>query len=155
MTTKTKISDSEISIRFQGEQSAVVPRFSPLESLRFTQDSEGNLFFVSDTYLLLNAERLRLILGEDTYSAILRTIGQAAQSRTPYIQGLSDKDMLDTLKSRYIQSPAEVRAYQVDMLTRGEALGRSYKNYVESVQASLKSQSNPDPAPASSNSQTE
>lgn len=130
---KTKNTSVGVQVRFQGEDSAVVPKFSPLESLRFVFDSENTITFVSDTYLLLNAERLRTVLGEDTYSSILRMCGQSAASRTPYVLNLSDSDMLDTLKSRYVQSPSECRAYAQDILSRGSGLARSFKEYFASL----------------------
>lgn len=138
---KTKNTSVGVQVRFQGEDSAVVPKFSPLESLRFVVDSEDTITFVSDTYLLLNAERLRTVLGEDTYSSILRMCGQSAASRTPYVLDLSDEDMLNTMKSRYIQSPSECRAYAQDILSRGSGLARSYKEYLSSLDNSSSSNS--------------
>lgn len=138
---KTKNTSVGVQIRFQGENSAVVPKFSPLESLRFVVDSENTITFVSDTYLLLNAERLRTVLGEDTYSSILRMCGQAAASRTPYVLDLSDEDMLNTMKSRYIQSPSECRAYAQDILSRGSGLACSFKKYLVSLDNSSSSDS--------------
>lgn len=131
--SKSKTTSNSVQIRFQGEQSAIIPKFSPLESLRFVEDSSGVVTFVSDTYLLLNAERLRTILGEDTYSAILRMCGQASSAKTPYVLDLSDNDLLDTLKSRYVQSPGECRAYAQDILNRGSGLTRSFKDYLDSI----------------------
>lgn len=130
---KIKATSKSVQVHFQGEQSAVVPKFSPLESLRFVKDSSGVVTFVSDTYLLLNAERLRTVLGEDTYSAILRMCGQSSSAKTPYVLDLSDEDMLSTLKSRYIQSPSECRAYAQDILNRGSGLSSAFKEYLSSL----------------------
>lgn len=141
MAKTNKNTSVGVQIRFQGENSAVVPKFSPLESLRFVVDPEGTVTFVSDTYLLLNAERLRTVLGEDTYSSILRMCGQSAASRTPYALNLSDEDMLSTMKSRYIQSPSECRAYAQDILSRGSGLARSFKEYLASLDSSSSSNS--------------
>lgn len=91
-----------------GLSSAVPVVVQPIESLRFYIDKDGCVHMNSDVNLLMNAERIRNQIGEENYLNIIRSI---QPSRSPYKQKLDDDALISTLKSRYLQSPAEVDAW--------------------------------------------
>lgn len=105
-----KVPATEVVI--QGLDSIVPPSFSPIESLKQIISEDGVITMVSDQFLLLNAERLKNVLGEDTYRAYIASL--SASGPSPYRElsaKLSDDQLLDSVKSRYIQAPCEIRDY--------------------------------------------
>lgn len=95
-----------------GMSSAIAVVVQPIESLRFYTDEDGCIRMNSDVNLLLNAERIRNQIGEENYLNIVRSI---QPSRSPYKQKLDDDALISTLKSRYLQSPAEVDAWMASL----------------------------------------
>lgn len=108
-----------------GMASAIAVVIQPIESLRFYTDEDGCVHMNSDVNLLMNAERIRNQIGEENYLNIIRSI---QPSRSPYMQKLDDDALISTLKSRYLQSPAEVDAWMV-------SLDRKYVDMVAEVKA--------------------
>ena len=122
---------------------AVVPEFSEIEPLRFISvnsgesDDDCGLYYVSDVYLLLNAERILNVLGEDTYRHLINSLGSYKPSATASLRSqLSDDDMLDSHKSRYIQSASDMRAYTQDLIERFSDLKESVEAQIAEQQAS-------------------
>lgn len=106
-------------------RSAVLVKPDPMFQLRFIKDNEGSYSFVSDASLLMNAERIKNYLGDNTVDAIMRQISSAAfaAQSSPYRkQTYSDEELLRFCKSRYCQSPSEVRNWLDDLKTYGEDL---------------------------------
>lgn len=95
-----------------GLSSALSVVVQPIESLRFYKDEDGVIRMNSDVNLLMNAERVRNQIGEENYLNIVRSI---QPSRSPYKQQLDDDALISTLKSRYLQSPAEVDAWMASL----------------------------------------
>ena len=95
-----------------GLSSAVPVVVQPIESLRFYTDEDGHIHMNSDVNLLMNAERIRNQIGEENYLNIVRSI---QPSRSPYKQKLDDDALIETLKSRYLQSPVEVDAWMASL----------------------------------------
>nr|DAG82282.1 MAG TPA: hypothetical protein [Microviridae sp.] len=95
-----------------GLSSAVPVVVQPIESLRFYTDEDGCIHMNTDVNLLMNAERIRNQIGEENYLNIVRSI---QPSRSPYKQKLDDDALIETLKSRYLQSPAEVDAWMASL----------------------------------------
>ena len=122
-----------------GMASAIAVVVQPIESLRFYTDEDGCIRMNSDVNLLLNAERIRNQIGEETYLNIVRSI---QPSRSPYKQKLDDDALISTLKSRYLQSPAEVDAWMA-------SLDQKYEDMVAEVKAAAaaSSQTPDDPEP--------
>ena len=121
-----------------GMSSAIAVVVQPIESLRFYTDEDGCIRMNSDVNLLLNAERIRNQIGEENYLNIVRSI---QPSRSPYKQKLDDDALISTLKSRYLQSPAEVDAWMA-------SLDRKYEDMVAEVKAAaIASQVPDDPQP--------
>ena len=124
-----------------GMASAIAVVVQPIESLRFYTDEDGCVNMNSDVNLLMNAERIRNQIGEENYLNIVRSI---QPSRSPYKQKLDDDALISTLKSRYLQSPAEVDAWMA-------SLDQKYEDIVAEVKASvIASQTPDDPQPAQS-----
>ena len=124
-----------------GLSSAVPVVVQPIESLRFYTDEDGSVHINSDVNLLMNAERIRNQIGEENYLNIVRSI---QPSRSPYKQKLDDDALISTLKSRYLQSPAEVDAWMA-------SLDQKYEDMVAEVKASaVVSQAPDDPQPTQS-----
>lgn len=124
-----------------GMSSAIAVVVQPIESLRFYTDEDGSIHMNSDVNLLMNAERIRNQIGEENYLNIIRSI---QPSRSPYKQNLDDDALISTLKSRYLQSPAEVDAWMA-------SLDQKYEDMVAEVKASaIASQAPGDPQPAQS-----
>lgn len=119
-----------------GLSSAIAVAVQPIESLRFYTDEDGSIHINSDVNLLMNAERIRNQIGEENYLNIVRSI---QPSRSPYKQKLDDDALISTLKSRYLQSPAEVDAWMV-------SLDQKYQDMVAEVkEAAIASQPKVDP----------
>lgn len=110
-----------------GLSSAVPVVIQPIESLRFYTDEDGCVHMNTDVNLLMNAERIRNQIGEENYLNIVRSI---QPSRSPYKQKLDDDALIDTLKSRYLQSPAEVDAWMV-------SLDQKYQDMVAEVKEAV------------------
>lgn len=108
-----------------GIASAIAVVIQPIESLRFYTDEDGCIRMNSDVNLLMNAERIRSQIGEENYLNIVRSI---QPSRSPYKQKLDDDALISTLKSRYLQSPAEVDAWMA-------SLDQKYEDMVAEVKA--------------------
>lgn len=118
------MSESRVSV-ISGMASAVAVVIQPIESLRFYTDEDGCIHMNSDVNLLMNAERIRNQIGEENYLNIIRSI---QPSRSPYKQKLDDDALISTLKSRYLQSPAEVDAWMA-------SLDQKYVDMVAEVKA--------------------
>ena len=110
-----------------GMSSAIAVVVQPIESLRFYTDEDGSIRMNSDVNLLMNAERIRNQIGEENYLNIVRSI---QPSRSPYRQKLDDDALISTLKSRYLQSPAEVDAWMA-------SLDQKYEDMVAEVKAAV------------------
>jgi hypothetical protein len=108
-----------------GMTSAIAVVVQPIESLRFYADEDGCIRMNSDVNLLMNAERIRSQIGEENYLNIIRSI---QPSRSPYKQKWDDDALISTLKSRYLQSPAEVDAWMA-------SLDQKYEDMVAEVKA--------------------
>ena len=106
-------------------KSAVFVQPDPMFQLRFIKDSEASYSFVSDVSLLMNAERIRTYLGDNTVDAIMRQVSSAAAAaqNSPYRKKTySDEELLRFCKSRYCQSPSETRDWLDDLKQYGEKL---------------------------------
>lgn len=117
-----------------GMSSAIAVVVQPIESLRFYTDEDGCIRMNSDVNLLMNAERIRNQIGEENYLNIVRSI---QPSRSPYMRKLDDDELISTLKSRYLQSPAEVDAWMA-------SLDQKYEDMVAEVKAAVAASQAPD-----------
>lgn len=79
----------------------------------------------NDIYLLLNQNRLSS-LGEDNVKKILDSIASQSSSMSELRKKVSDSDLLAFCKSRYIQTPSELRAWSNYLNTEMSDLVQKY-----------------------------
>lgn len=73
------------------------------------QLSNGHLVRHSDIHLLLHQEKLAT-LGERVAASFVDSMQNNVGS-SPNIEGLSDSQIINTIKSKYLQSPAELSSW--------------------------------------------
>lgn len=140
-----KVPTTEILV--QGLDSIIPPSFSPIEDLKQVVNRDGVITMVSDQFLLLNAERLRNVLGEDTYRAYIASLSGTAPSSLSQLRSkMSDDQLLDSVKDRYIQHPSELRSYV-------EGLDSRLQELKSSIERQMVEQQQTAPAPETSSSE--
>lgn len=107
----------------------------PIDEMRFIQELNGSVRFVSDATLLLNEQRIINDIGEDNYRNFIREL--QVNPSSPYKDGnFTDEQLMTEIKSRYIQSPSEVREWVRDMLDQQESISAEAKAKLEEMKAS-------------------
>lgn len=103
------------------------------ESLLVNVNKELDLVSVTnDIYLLLNQNRLSA-LGDDNVKKILDSIGSQNSAMSELRKNVSDSDLLSFCKSRYIQTPSELRAWSNYLNTEMSELVHKYADEHEDV----------------------
>lgn len=55
---------------------------------------------------------------------------------SPYVDsGLTDEQLMETIKSRYLQSPSEVRAWLETLVDKADVVRSDYESMVEEARA--------------------
>lgn len=116
---------TKINSFFSESMCAVV---SPVENLRRVENEDGSVSMLSDVTLLMDQQRLSNLLTPDQLRSYLDATAEVHSS--PYSTQMSDDDLLQTLKSRYIQTPSELRIWAETILQMD--LDRSLKADLES-----------------------
>lgn len=107
----------------------------PIDELRFVQELNGSVRFVSDATLLLNEQRIINDIGEDNYRNFIREL--QVNPSSPYKDGnFTDEQLMTEIKSRYVQSPSEVREWVRDMLDKQEQISDEAKAKLEEMNSS-------------------
>lgn len=107
----------------------------PIDELRFVTEQNGSVRFVSDATLLLNEQRIINDIGEDNYRNFIREL--QVNPSSPYKDGnFTDEQLMTEIKSRYVQSPSEVREWVRDMLDKQEQISAEAKSKLEEMKAS-------------------
>ena len=107
----------------------------PIDELRFVQELNGSVRFVSDATLLLNEQRIINDIGEDNYRNFIRELQVNPSSH--YKDGnFTDEQLMTEIKSRYVQSPSEVREWVRDMLDQQEKISDDAKAKLEEMKSS-------------------
>lgn len=107
----------------------------PVDELRFVEELNGSVRFVSDATLLLNEQRIINDIGEDNYRNFIREL--QVNPSSPYKNGnFTDEQLMTEIKSRYVQSPSEVREWVRDMLDKQEQISDTAKAKLEEMKAS-------------------
>lgn len=107
----------------------------PIDELRFVEELNGSVRFVSDATLLLNEQRIINDIGEDNYRNFIREL--QVNPSSPYKDGnFTDEQLMTEIKSRYVQSPSEVREWVRDMLDQQEKISDDVKAKLEEIEAS-------------------
>lgn len=112
----------------------VVPSIRPIDTLLRRENEDGSYRIVSDVTLLFNEDRIINDLGEDNLRNLVRSMQTNPVS--PYVDlGLTDEQLMETVKSRYLQSPSEVRAWLEQLVDKAEIVRSDYETLVEEVNA--------------------
>lgn len=107
----------------------------PIDELRFVEELNGSVRFVSDATLLLNEQRIINDIGEDNYRNFIREL--QVNPSSPYKDGnFTDEQLMTEIKSRYVQSPSEVREWVRDMLDKQEKISDDVKAKLEEMKSS-------------------
>lgn len=107
----------------------------PVDMLVCRENADGSVRYVSDVSLLFNEDRIINDIGEDNFRALVRSM-QEIPSSPYYDSGLTDEQLIETVKSRYIQSPSEVRAWVEKMVDESQYVRSEYEQLVSEVEAS-------------------
>lgn len=100
-----------------------------IDDLRFQVEEDGSIRYVSDTTLLLNEKRIIEDIGEDAYKMFIRSLRDAPSS--PYRSGnFTDDQLFTQIKSKYCQSPSEVREWVREMLDEMQDIEQTVKDAV-------------------------
>lgn len=103
---------------------AVAPKFDSTEQLRVEiYDNEENcpVRYTSDVHLILHVKDLASRAGV----AVASKFGQSSRSASQIQQimdGMSDDDLLATVRSRHIQAPSEIIAWSKELSACAETL---------------------------------
>lgn len=111
-----------------------VPTIRPIDNLIRRENADGSYRIVSDVTLLFNEDRLLNDLGEDNLRNLVRSM--QTNPASPYVDlGLSDEQLMETVKSRYLQSPSEVRGWLEQLVDKAEIVRSDYEALVEEANA--------------------
>lgn len=122
-------------------KSAVYCQVSPVEMLRYVKDDDGVVRYVSDVNLLMNAERLRDQIGEESYLNLIRGI---QPRKSPYDNKYTDEQLFTAIKSRFIQTPSEILAWIESLGSAGDSIRSELNALAESVQPNQQSEATGD-----------
>ena len=112
----------------------VVPSIRPIDTLIRRENEDGSYRIVSDVTLLFNEDRIINDLGEDNLRNLVRSM--QTNPASPYVDsGLTDEQMMETIKSRYLQSPSEVRAWLETLIDKADVVRSDYESMVEEARA--------------------
>ena len=75
----------------------------PIDTLVCRENADGSVRYVSDVSLLFNEDRIINDIGEDNFRNLIRSM-QEMPSSPYYDVGLTDEQLIETVKSRYIQA---------------------------------------------------
>ena len=115
-------------------KNTIVPTIRPIDNLIRRENADGSYRVVSDVTLLFNEDRIVNDLGEDNLRNLVRSMQTNPSS--PYVDlGLSDEQLMETVKSRYLQSPSEVRAWLEQLVDKAEIVRSDYETLVEEANA--------------------
>ena len=112
----------------------IVPSVRPIDTLLRRENEDGSYRIVADVTLLFNEDRIINDLGEDNLRSLIRSMQTNPSS--PYIDSsLTDEQMMETVKSRYLQSPSEVRAWLETLVDKADVVRSDYESLVEEARA--------------------
>ena len=113
-----------------------VVEIRPIDTLIRRVNEDGSIRIVSDVTLLFNEDRIINDLGEDNFRNLVRSMQDNPAS--PYRDsGLTDDQMIETIKSRYLQTPSEVRAWLEKLVDKAEIVKSDYESLIEEYEAEM------------------
>ena len=132
---------SELTPNVTPDAFAVAPCFDSTEELRVEIDDTDEtcpVRYTSDVRLILHTKDLASRAG----LAVASKFGQSKQSASQIQQimdKMSDRDLLSTVRSRYVQSPSEIIAWSKELIARAEALNHEAQILVDTETAKQES----------------
>lgn len=107
---------------------SVQPRLidSLLAETRETPSGESYTFVPNDITLLVEQQKLMHFNPRDV-QAVIDSFARSSTGMSDALKGLSDEQILSTVKSRYIQSAADMRSY-------AESLSRQVRDVLTEIQ---------------------
>ena len=112
----------------------IVPSIRPIDTLIRRENEDGSYRIVADVTLLFNEDRIINDLGEDNLRNLVRSMQTNPSS--PYVDsGLTDEQLMETVKSRYLQSPSEVRTWLETLVDKADIVRSDYESMVEEARA--------------------
>lgn len=123
-------------------KSAIYCQSGPIEMLRYIKDDDEVIHYVSDVNLLMNAERLRNQIGEESYLNLIRGI---QPKKSPYDNKYTDEQLFTAIKSRFIQTPSEVLAWIESLGSAGDSIRSELDALAESMKSTQQSEATGDP----------
>nr|QJB21506.1 MAG: internal scaffolding protein [Microvirus sp.] len=128
---------SELIPNIEPDAFAVAPEFDSTEQLRVEIDDTDEsrpVRYTSDIRLILHTKDLASRAGV----AVASKFGQSKQSPSQIQQimdTMSDKDLLSTVRSRYIQSPSEILAWSKELSAYAENLESEAQSLIDAETA--------------------
>lgn len=128
---------SELIPNVEPDAFAVAPQFDSTEALRVEIDDTDEtrpVRYTSDVRLILHTKDLASRAG----IAIASKFGQSKQSASQIQQimdKMSDDDLLNTVRSRYIQSPSEIIAWSKELSAYAEKLESQAQDLIDAETA--------------------
>lgn len=138
---KDKTIETPVSGSAKVLKSAIYCQIGPVERLRYIKDDDGVIHYVSDVNLLMNAERLRNQIGEESYLNLIRGI---QPKKSPYDNKYTDEQLFTAIKSRFIQTPSEVLAWIESLGSAGDSIRSELDALAESLQSDQQSEATGD-----------
>lgn len=129
--------DSELIPNISPDAFAVAPEFDCTEQLRVEIDDTYEtrpVRYTSDVRLILHTKDLASRAG----LAVASKFGQSRQFSSQIQQimdTMSDDDLLNTVRSRYIQSPSEILAWSKELSTYAESLESQAQELIDAEKA--------------------
>lgn len=129
--------DSELIPNIIPDAFSVAPEFDSTEQLRVEIDDTDEsrpVRYTSDVRLILHTKDLASRAG----LAVASKFGQSKQSASQIQQimdKMSDNDLLNTVRSRYIQSPSEIIAWSKELSTYAENLESQAQDLIDAENA--------------------
>ena len=110
---------------------------SPIDPLmypkRYNKDGTSYVAFEDDLFLLFNQER---IVGADALNKFIASLTPSARKSIP----LTDDQLLSFLKSKYIQSPSELKSWSNYLLSHAQEIKADFDAKVSEKLEEIKSQ---------------
>ena len=100
---------------------------------RFNKDGTSYVAFEDDLFLLFNQER---IVGADALNKFIQSLSPSVRKSIP----LTDDQLLSFLKSKYIQSPSELKSWSNYLLSHAQEIKADYDAQLAQKLDEIKSQ---------------
>lgn len=132
MVTDNRIFDFNVTFDIK-RSFAYTP--NEVAGVRCKQLPDGGVKYMSDVQLLLNEERLRDTLGIDTFKKWLQHFQISASSTGVDTSKYTDAQLMQFIKSRYIQTPSELKAWSSYLNSCADDVIQQYNDEVLRQQA--------------------